>query len=326
MNDAQIENLRREIENSVNDDLGPDNTDKKEPVVNVRNLNQDDIDFMIEQVRNPGQIVEDDIENNDLHGEDLLDSLFFDENEAQILEARDDIIRMYSQTAASSFVDRDSLPKIPFTSKSNKKVQIFNFALRVILSDIGQDESLDISSLNDLLYATSKAATESIGVKINRKKKVPHSHQPPKWKWKIQKEVEALRVELSILDEISRGVNVRTRKSHRLKKKYNVENKTSLDSAKEKVKQIMQLKAQRLRRYDKRNKFYRQNKKFTTDAKKFYRELGKGSITVDNPPSEAEVEGFWNKIWGEEKSFNQDAPWIEREEQRMKDLEHQKIW
>ena len=132
-----------------------------------------------------------------------------------------------------------------------------------------------------------------------------------------------MRAELSILDEISRGVNVRTRKSHRLKKKYNVENKTSLDSAKEKVKQIMQLKAQRLRRYDKRNKFYRQNKKFTTDAKKFYRELGKGSITVDIPPSEAEVEGFWNKIWGEEKSFNQDAPWIEREEQRMKDLEHQ---
>ena len=104
---------------------------------NARNLNQDDIDFIIEQVRNPGQIVEDDIENNDLHGEDLLDSLFFDDNEAQILEARDDIIRMYSQTAASSFVDRNSLPKIPFTSKSNKKVQIFNFALRVIPSDIG---------------------------------------------------------------------------------------------------------------------------------------------------------------------------------------------
>ena len=37
----------------------------------------------------------------------------------------------------------------------------------------------------------------------------------------------------------------------------------------------MQVKAQSKRRFDKRTKFNRQNKIFQTDAKKFYREIGK---------------------------------------------------
>ena len=90
-----------------------------------------------------------------------------------------------------------------------------------------------------------------------------------------------------------------------------------------KKKQIMQLKAQRLRRYDKRSKFFRQNKVFNNDAKRFYREIGKNTISVDNPPEAEEVKDFWNNIWGEERSFNEEATWIKREEERVKDLEHQ---
>ena len=37
----------------------------------------------------------------------------------------------------------------------------------------------------------------------------------------------------------------------------------------------IQVKAQRERQFDKRDKFYRQNKIFQTDAKRFYREIGK---------------------------------------------------
>ena len=54
---------------------------------------------------------------------------------------------------------------------------------------------------------------------------------------------------------------------------------------KETLKQKIQLKAQRMRRYDKRSKFYRQNNTFKMDKRKFYRELGKPQATVEKPPS-----------------------------------------
>lgn len=65
----------------------------------------------------------------------------------------------------------------------------------------------------------------------------------------------------------------------------------------EKLKQQIQAKAQRMRRFVKRNNFFRQNKVFKKDDKKFYRELGKKTVTVNETPSVQEVEAFWSNIW-----------------------------
>ena len=76
----------------------------------------------------------------------------------------------------------------------------------------------------------------------------------------------------------------------------------------------MQAKAQRIRRFDKRCKFYKQNKTFKDNTKRFYRELGKKSIEVNETPEMQEVEDFWNKIWKDIKTHNRDASWIEDQE------------
>ena len=68
------------------------------------------------------------------------------------------------------------------------------------------------------------------------------------------------------------------------------------------------MKARRERRFNKRNKFYRQNKIFQTDAKKFYRE--KNHVVVKEIPPNDSIENFWNEIWGEEKACNMFASWI----------------
>ena len=73
-------------------------------------------------------------------------------------------------------------------------------------------------TVNILIYATAKAATENIGLKVKKQSKPKHHNKPPKWKQKLQKEIESLRAELSILDEISKGTVVKTKKSKRLKK------------------------------------------------------------------------------------------------------------
>ena len=113
-----------------------------------------------------------------------------------------------------------------------------------------------------------------MGVKT-KKKKSKHTNKPPKRKVKIQKEIDALLVELSILDEISKGTAVKTKKARKVRNRNNVTDENSLLTAKETLKQNIQVKAQRLHRSDKRNRFYRQNKIFQTDAKIFTEKLGR---------------------------------------------------
>ena len=100
--------------------------------------------------------------------------------------------------------------------------------------------------------------------------------------------------ELSILDEISKGTAVKTRKARKVRNRNNVTDEYSLLTAKETLKQKIQVTAQRLRRYDKRNCLYRQNKIFKTDAKKFYREIGKGTINIEEPHVDEKMTKFWN--------------------------------
>ena len=72
----------------------------------------------------------------------------------------------------------------------------------------------------------------------------------------------------------------------------------------ETLKQKVQAKAQRIRRYEKRDTEYSQNKMFKEDNKKFYRNLGMKNIEVRKPPSMAEAETYEKSLWGEEAQHN----------------------
>ena len=48
--------------------------------------------------------------------------------------------------------------------------------------------------------------------------------------------------------------------------------------------------------------FFHQNKLYRENTKKFYRELGKKSIEINEPPKIDEVESFWGNIWEKQKS------------------------
>ena len=84
----------------------------------------------------------------------------------------------------------------------------------------------------------------------------------------------------------------------------------------ETLKQKVQAKAQRIRRYGKRETQYSQNKMFKEDTKKFYRNLGIKNIEAGEPPSLAEAETYWKSQRGEEAQHNERAEWIRREQKR----------
>ena len=75
----------------------------------------------------------------------------------------------------------------------------------------------------------------------------------------------------------------------------------------ETLKQKVQAKAQRIRRFEKRETKYSLNKMFREDTKKSYRNLGMKNIEAREPPSMAEAETYWKSLWGEEAQHNERA-------------------
>ena len=61
---------------------------------------------------------------------------------------------------------------------------------------------------------------------------------------KIQKEIDLLRAEISILSDVSKGANLKTRKLGKIKRKYKISDENALLSTKESLKQRMQVTAQ----------------------------------------------------------------------------------
>ena len=62
---------------------------------------------------------------------------------------------------------------------------------------------------------------------------------------------------MSIHSEIGRNKDPKTRKARKVTRKYKITNAIDIPGMKQELKQKVQVKAQRERRFDKRNKFYR---------------------------------------------------------------------
>ena len=181
-----------------------------------------------------------------------------------------------------------------------------NKALQIICSKLNPD----LTCLNELLYSTGKVLQEKCGVKFQKKKRNICGTNKPKWQLKIEKEIETLRREIFLCEELQKDKEIRSSNAKKVVRKHKIVSKRQIPSIKEELKQKLQVKAQRLRRYEKRSKFFRQNKIFETDAKTFYREINKLSLSAEKIPSEEEVQEYWSKIWRNEKSYKQTAAWL----------------
>ena len=51
--------------------------------------------------------------------------------------------------------------------------------------------------------------------------------------------------------------------------------------------------------------------------------MGKEPIKIKEPPSIKELDNFWKKAWSNEKEYNEEVEWINREEEKVKETEHQ---
>ena len=88
----------------------------------------------------------------------------------------------------------------------------------------------------------------------------------------------------------------------------------------EDIKQALQAKVQRIRRYTKRSEQYKQNKMSRENSKRFYTELGKKTIQVEKRPDIGEVKKFWQNILEQEVKHNEDVQWIKDQEEELQEI------
>ena len=84
----------------------------------------------------------------------------------------------------------------------------------------------------------------NLNLELNRKRKNMAKIEKPKWKINIEKEIETMRVEMSILIKIERNKYLKTRKTKKLMRKYKITSANDIPSIKEELKDKVKVKAQ----------------------------------------------------------------------------------
>ena len=102
-----------------------------------------------------------------------------------------------------------------------------------------------------------------------------------------------MREKMPILSEAERNKDLKRRKAKTVLRKYKITSADHIPSIKEELNSKMQVKAQRKRRFDKRNKLYRQII--------YYREIRKNQVMVKETPPKDNIEKFWKETWGGKK-------------------------
>ena len=221
------------------------------------------------------------------------------------------ILEKWEEVKETDMKDRSSLPKIYLNRKAKGFIKLSNKAVLLIKDSCGK--SLGINELNELIFASACVTTEMIGKKVIHRQQ--RKRKQPLWKAKLERDIKELRIDLSMLTELTRNNGMGERKSRKIRRKYSIRNDDNIITAKEEVRQLINAKAQRIRRFEKRVKQFRQNRTFATDTKRFYRELGKKKIEVNKPPTAGVTEQFWKLIWEDEKHHNEEAEWVRKQEE-----------
>ena len=212
--------------------------------------------------------------------------------------------------------ERQQLVKIKSDKKNLQILHKVNDAVRTILQRY--PESLNLTQVNEILYSAASVAQNMAGIKIKNTKESRKKHNKLIWKEKIQSVNNQKRKGLPVLTEIRSGKNVNIMKKKKLWRIYSIKGNDGIDNVKERLKQEIQAKAQRIKRCEKRSKFFHQNLIFRENRKTFYRELGKKEIQIADHAEKCEIENVWKNIMEKDKKHNENGPWIKEIEDANK--------
>ena len=184
-----------------------------------------------------------------------------------------------------------------FKLKNDKKLKRVVETLDKIIEETSAD-NMDLTTINQMQYTAALLITSKITPPKPATNRKPRG-RPQAWQQRLQKQIDQLRGDISIITEYTSGntTNKIRRKLKTILKEHKITADEQLIACKGDLKQALQAKAQRIRRYTKRSQQFKQNKMFREDSKRFYRELGKKTIQIEKPPDIGEVRSSGTTYW-----------------------------
>eukprot|EP00795_Rhopilema_esculentum_P006840 gene6840-biopygen8293 len=194
-------------------------------------------------------------------------------------------------------------------SRSLKKAdrKSVNEAVKEVNDALISIRTENITDTNKLISAVALYVARKLGI---GKPKIENKTKEPWWKRRISESINELRKHINILEREKRGEVSKKGKYHELSKKYNITRK-GISTVIEELKQRMQAKAFKLRRYEQRTRQYQINRMFQYDQKKVYQQLQGKDKRENTTPDADESRKFWSNIWDNETQHNKKAKWLE---------------
>jgi len=124
-----------------------------------------------------------------------------------------------------------------------------------VIEELLEEDEMNITAINHLIYTAATIMTQTLNEPSKRSK---NRRNFKFWKIGMQKQISSWRKELSIIAVTGTGSDNRklSRKKRKIFQKYRVTNAREVAQLTETLKQKMQAKAQRIRRYEKRETQY----------------------------------------------------------------------
>ena len=212
----EVQRSEKEIDDSQNITVNDVNDCQKEETAdfygreNVRAHVREDVREVVREADN--------IEGQDkegANGNGICDLNFIEQNKAVLSQAKNDIIKAYAKVKNKKMKDRQSLVKVKNNKQTLKQIKIANYAMKEILEEFEPD----LTELNQLIYAVAYVISSKTNNNKDKKHKL-NKRKKPKWREKIESEIENFRGEISILKEISKGVSVKALRARKVIRKY----------------------------------------------------------------------------------------------------------
>ena len=228
---------------------------------------------------------------------------------------KDEYLELLQGVKSQPIKERKKLSKLKEDRKLKRLVETLDK-----ITEETSTENMDLTAINQMPYTAALLITNKITPSKPTTNRKPRG-RPPAWQQRLQKQIDQLRGDTSIISHYTIGNTTRIRRKLKtILKKHKITADEQLIAFKDDLQQLLQAKAQRLRRYTKRSEQYKQSNRFREDSKRFYRELGKKTIQTEKPPDTGEVKKFCQNILEQEVKHNEDAHWIKDQEEELQQI------
>jgi hypothetical protein len=209
--------------------------------------------------------------------------------------------------------------KIPALRQVNTKT--LDKVAKVLNEAVKPIAITDVTQLRKVYQATSIIACEIMNVKILKETSGRKFDTDPPWARRLKSRIQWCRKHISQLTRLRSNEIRDYSKICYLTKKFAV-NPGNISIVIEQLKQQMAVYKHRLIRYTSRDQFYKQNKLFEENQKKFYASL-KSKEEHSAKIDEEKMVNFWRTLWSKTEPINKNCSWMETVTAHYRNLREQ---